>query len=303
MTNFKDAIRNNSIGDLAINKFHELEGNILPRIISDERAVKHYYKKITGKDINLENPSTFCEKLNWYKLFGHNPLMTKCADKVGVRDYVKEKGYGNCLNEIYKVYSNVDEINIDDLPERFVLKATHGTHMQIIVKDKTEINWKHAKRLMKSWLKQDIYWRGREWVYKEVPHRIVAEKYLEDSTGELSDYKFFCFNGIPKFIQVHMGRFEKHIINHYDLDWNIIPMMRKGKNSEIVPIEKPNSLDKMIQMAADLSNPFQFVRVDFYEVKGRPYIGEMTFFPAGGNAIFSPDKYNKILGDYWKIVW
>lgn len=302
MKKMKEIIRSNPIGDLSINKVHEIEGWVLPKLIPDEEAVKRYYKKITGGNIDLENPSTFCEKLNWYKLFGHNVLMSKCADKVGVRDYVKEKGYGNCLNEIYKVYSNVDEIKIDDLPERFVLKAAHGTHMQIIVKDKAEINWKHARRLMKSWLRQDIYWRGREWVYKDVPHRIIAEKYIEDKTGELRDYKFFCFNGDPKFVQVDIGRFRKHIRNYYDLNWKILPMTDYVGNDPKLKVEKPVSFNQMVKMATELSKPFQFVRVDFYEVDEKPYVGEMTFFHEGGSAMFIPDKWNKIVGDYWKLI-
>ena len=229
--------------------------------------------------------------------------MTKCADKVGVRDYIKEKGYENCLNEIYGVYSDVDEINIDDLPERFVLKAAHGTHMQIIVKDKAEINWKHARRLMKSWLRQDIYWRGREWVYKDVPHRIIAEKYLEDSTGELADYKFFCFNGCPKFVQVDTGRFSKHIRQYYDLNWNLLEFNDvEIKKIYEIPIKKPNMLENMFKIATNLSDPFQFVRVDFYEVFGKVYVGEMTFFDGGGSTQFTPAKWNKIVGDYWKLL-
>ena len=302
--NFKEKIRSDFIGEVLIYKYHDIQGKILPKFISDEKAIKKYYKSGTGKTLDLENPLTFCEKLNWYKLNDRNPLMTKCADKVGVREYVKENGYENCLNEIYGVYSDVNDIDVFNLPKKFVIKAAHGTHMQIIVTDKEKLNWKKAKIQIRNWLKQDIYWRGREWVYKDMPHRIIIEKYLEDESGGLKDYKFFCFNGTPKFVQVDIGRYKtQHYRNYYDLEWDLMNFTDdEALNNSDTYVEQPKSFDFMIKIAQDLSKPFQFVRVDFYEVDGKPYLGEMTFYDGGGMVNFIPDKWNKIVGDYWTLV-
>ena len=301
--NIKSLIKSSFVGEMLVEKLHEIEGLILPKIISDEKAIKKHYKNGTGKELNLDNPITFCEKLNWYKINVRNPLMVKCADKIGVREYVTEKGYGENVNKVYGIYTDVNDIDLSKLPARFVIKAAHGTHMQIIVKDKNEINWKKAKMLMKSWLKQDIYWRGREWSYKEVPHRIIIEEYLEDESGELRDYKVFCFNGVPRFIQVDVGRYNAtHNRNYYDTNWNLLSMTDDVPNNPNLNIEKPKSFEKMLEMSTKLSEPLQFVRVDFYEVNGKPYLGEMTFFHNGGSVEFIPDEWNKIVGDYWTLV-
>lgn len=302
MKDIKEKIRSLYLGDLFINKLHEIEGFILPKLISDEKAVKRYYKKKIGTELNLLNPTTFNEKINWYKLNCKDPLMTICADKIEMRKYVEKCGYKEYLNEIYGTYSNVDELNIDELPKKFVIKAAHGTHMQIIVKDKTTINWKQSKRIMKSWLKQNIYWRGREWAYKNMPRRLVAEKYIEDSYGELRDYKFFCFNGEPKFIQYDIGRYKgKHKRNFYDLKWNILDIEDEVGTDNFIEIEKPKSLEMMLQIARDLSKPFQFVRVDFYEVNEKPLIGELTFYHNGGYSGIKSHKWEQRIGEYWKI--
>ena len=299
----KEKFRSSFFGRMLINYWHEIEGFILPKVISDEKAVKRYYKKHTGKELSLDNPQTFSEKMCWYKLNAKNELMSQCADKVGVRDYVESKGYGKNLNEIYGIYSSVKDIPIDKLPNKFVLKAAHGTHMQIIVKDKQRINWKQAKSEMRSWLRQDIYWRGREWVYQNIPHRIIAEKYLEDETGELRDFKFFCFNGVPRFIQVDIGRYNgKHVRNFYNIEWEFMDISDDAGCDKTIEIQRPKAFKEMVDMAASLSNSFQFVRVDFYEVDGTPFVGELTFFHNGGVSRMKPQSWEKIIGDYWTLV-
>lgn len=302
MKKVKEFVRSFFLGELLIAKLHQIEGAVLPRIIPDEVAVKRYYKKVTGKELDLENPTTFVEKINWYKLNDRNPLMVKCADKVGLREYVSENGYGEYLNDCLGVYDNVTDIDVSKLPQRFVIKAAHGSHMDIIVKDKDTVNWKKSFIVMKNWLKQDIYWGGREWVYKDMPKRIIIEKYLEDETGELRDFKMFCFNGVPKFVQVDIGRYGKrHVRNYYDLSWNLLDIIDYVGRDPTINVSRPQSLDKMIEMAAILSKPFQFVRVDFYEVNKKPYIGEMTFFPAGGNKIIKSEEWEKTIGEYWRL--
>lgn len=303
MQKIKKYIRSSFFGEILIAKLHQLEGAVLPKIISDEVAVKKYFKKVTGKELDLDNPVTFVEKINWYKLKDHNPLMAKCADKVGMREYVTENGYGEYLNDCLGVYDDVKKIDIHRLPKQFVMKAAHGSHMNLIVKDIDSVNWKKVFIIMRNWLKQNIYWGGREWVYRDIPKRIIIEKYLEDGSGELRDYKMFCFNGVPRFVQVDVGRYGKrHVRNFYDMDWNFMDIVDDvGCNSEL-KIDKPYSFGKMVEIATILSKPFQFVRVDFYEVKEKPYVGEMTFFHNGGNTGIKSEEWERKIGSYWKLV-
>lgn len=297
-----DWIRSNLYGLLLINKYHELASRISERRFSDIQVINKWYKAHLGRLPDIENPKRFSEKQQWYKLYDRKPLMAQCADKYDVREYIESCNYGYLLNDIYGIYDDVKSIPIDKLPKQFVLKATHGSGFNLIVRDKDEINWRMWKKIMKSWLRQDIYWSGREWVYKDLKHRIVAEKYLEDETGELRDYKFFCFNGTPRFMQLEIGRYaEKQTRNFYDMDWNLMPFGKELPRNPDVHIERPYAFDEMKKIAADLCKPFTFVRVDLYQVNGRVYFGELTFFPAGGAPDFVPDKYDEIVGDMWDL--
>lgn len=301
----KDAIRHTFIGQLMISCLHIAECKIMPMLLDDETAVRKMFRKKAGYELNLENPQTFSEKLNWYKLNDRNPLMAKCADKIAVREYLTEKGYGDMLNEIFGVYDKVSDIDIDALPEQFVLKAAHGSHMNVIVTDKKAVNWTQQKLLMRTWLKQNIYWSGREWVYKDLPKRILAEKYLEDETGELRDYKFFCFNGVPRYMQMDFGRFTgKQQRNYYDmqLQWiDIFDGIPSDKNEPCSLSE--DTFFAMKTIAADIAKDFsQFVRIDFYALRGKIYIGELTFFDGGGFVFFEPKEINVVFAENWDIT-
>ncbi|MBR5192035.1 MAG: hypothetical protein IKW33_01325 [Clostridia bacterium] len=295
--------KKSNFGQYLISKYHCLASFFYPRLVSDKKAViKYYKKKSKGKIVDLNNPKTFSEKLQWYKLNARNPLMQICADKVAVRDYLKEQGFGYLLNDIHGVYTKVKDIDWNSLPERFVIKAAHGSGQNIIVKDKAKLNIKHAKRMLNSWLHQDISWSGREWVYRNMPRRIIAEKFLQDETGELRDYKFFCFNGKPTFMQLEVGRFTKeNTRNFYDMDWNLMPFGKELPYNPNVIVEKPAMFEEMKSIATKLCQPFQFVRVDLYQVNGKIYFGELTFFPAGGAPDFVPSNYDEIVGQYWEI--
>lgn len=297
----KDVLRKHWLFRFGISEYHCLMSWIAPRLVPDEKAIKKYFKKFSGKELDLNNPVTFSEKLNWYKLNDKNPLKTKCVDKYAVREYVKEKGYEETLNEVYSIYKNAYQINIGALPDQFVLKATHGSHMNLIVKDKSKVNWVCEKIMMQSWLNQNIYWSGREWPYKNVHRRIIAEKYLEDRTGELRDYKFFCFNGIPKYIDVDVNRFSGHFRNFYDTEWKFLPMTSCVSNNPDVVLEKPECFEKMLEMAGRLSEPFQFARIDLYESKGKVFFGEITFFPDGGNPGY-PKEWDEKWGNCWELI-
>ena len=287
----------------SIHIYHIIKSKLYPAFVSDEKAVKRYYsKKSGGLTLDLQNPTTFSEKQQWYKLYSKNPLMAQCADKHDVRQYIIDCGYEYLLNEQYGVYDSVEDIPIDSLPERFVLKAAHASGWNLIGRDKSKVNWKLEKKTMRLWLKQDIYWSGREWVYKNLKKRIVAEKYLEDESGGLLDYKFFCFGGKPAFLQLEVGRFtDNNTRNFYDTDWNLMPFGKELPHNPNVDIPVPDCFEEMKEIAEKLSKPFSFVRVDLYQVGGKVYFGELTFFPAGGAPDFVPKEYDKIVGSMWNI--
>lgn len=298
----KRMLRSTFAGRVTIGIWHEIFGTIKSRLISEEQIVKNYYHRVTGQQLNLESPMTFSEKMNWYKLHGHHPLMVRCADKVEVRQYVIEKGLQNYLNEVYAVYDSVNSIHPENLPQQFVIKAAHGTHMQYVVRDKDAFDWFHSKIIMRTWLRQDISWWGGEWVYKDIPHRLIVEKYLEDRSGELKDYKIFCFNGTPRFIQVDTGRFSgRHVRNFYDMNWNFLPITDDVGSDSTLNVQRPESFEIMEEIAKKLSEPFQFVRVDLYEVDGKPIVGELTFFHNGGVSRMEPEEWEYKIGAFWKL--
>lgn len=289
-------------GVYLISIYHCLRCRTNPLIISDEDAVKAYYKKKTGKELDFNHLVSFADKLNWYKLNHQDPLMQQCADKYAVREYVIKCGYPEILNELYGVYSDVNDIKLEDLPQRFILKAAHGSHMSIVYPD-TKYSWWQCKLLMKSWLAQDIYWSGREWVYKNMPKRIIAERYLEDETGELRDYKIFCYHGEPYFLQFDMGRLKgTHYRNYYDMELNLLNITDDSTqiNPNIMPIDKC-TFSKMKKIATDLAKPFEFVRADFYVVRKEIIFGELTFFDGGGYSGFSKDEDDILFGKPWHI--
>jgi len=252
-----------------------------------------------GRFPDLVDPRTFDEKLQWYKLYYREPLMTVFSDKYKVREYVASKGLGGILNELIGVYDTVDAINPATLPDRFVLKATHGSAMNIICKDKASLNWPEARALMTKWLKMDYSSLGREWAYKHIQPRLICEKYLENSEfNELIDYKFYCYAGKPELVFVCTGRYGAEGLRYkaYDLNWNSIPL-RKGRECSRLNIERPDTWALMSDIARTLSQGFPFMRVDLYSIQGKVYFGELTFYPDNGKCPFTPDEYNYIYGD------
>ena len=299
---FKSTLKSSFTGQYLISEYHVFLSKLMPKLISDEKAVKKYYQKRAGKELDLNNPQTFSQKQQWYKLNAKNPLMQQAADKYAVREYIKACGYEELLNDLLGVYDDPDDIDFDALPERFVMKAAHGSGFNIIVKDKSQLNIPQTNKMLRSWLKQNISWSGREWVYKEMPRRIVIEKYLEDDSGGLKDFKFFCFNGKPSIMQLEVGRYTaNNTRNFYDMEWNLLPFGKELPHNPDIDIPKPVRFEQMKQIATDLCKPFQFVRVDLYEVGEKVYFGELTFFPAGGAPDFVPSEYDKIVGDMWEL--
>lgn len=264
--------------------------------LNDEEYARKRYKLVFGKELDLKNPVSFNEKIQWLKLFNRDEKYTALADKYEVRKFVSNRINSSILNELYGIYSNVDEINIDELPESFVLKATHGSGWNVFCKDKSVFNWGHEKKKLKKWLKTNYYDIGREWCYKNIQRKIICEKYLEPITGnQLYDYKFFCFNGKVQYIQVTVKEKEKRYICFYNKNWinikttTVYPLY----NKEIL---RPKKLEDMVNIARELSKDIPFVRVDLYLIDCQVIFGEMTFYPSCGFGKFFPDSFDKTLG-------
>lgn len=275
-----------------------LRGKVELALVSDISSINKRYKLLSKTFPNIEKPTLFSEKMQWLKLYYRNELMELCADKHEVRKWIKNKGYKSLLNEEYYLYKSVSDINIDELPTCFTIKASHGSGWNLIVKDKNNINWYLWRKVMNVWLHSSIFWAGREWVYKNTTPSLTCEKYLDDGSGELKDYKIHCFNGEPKFIQVNQGRGSASAVqNFYDVEWNLQPFGKDIIHNENAIILPPSQLNYMLEIASDLSSHFPYARVDFYQVEGRVIFGEITFFPAGGYPDFKPSAYDKIWGD------
>lgn len=261
-------------------KYRLLLSTISPRISS-----KVLYKRNFGKKLNLNNPITLNEKLMWLKLntYYNNPLITKGADKYKVREYIKERGCEEILNDIIGVWDSVDQIDWELLPNKFVIKCNHGCGYNIICENKEEFDIEDAKQKLNKWMKEE-YWKiYAEVNYKFISKKIICEKYLETEDGYLpNDYKVYCFNGKPKYIMVCVGREDKKPkFYFFDVEWKLVPLNKDSKNApKGFSIEKPKGINEIFKYAERLCQPFPFVRADFYLVKGKVIFGELTFTPA-----------------------
>ena len=273
------------------------------KILPQKTFVKLHYKYQTGKTLNLNDPKDFNEKIQWLKVFYKPAILTQLVDKYDVRSYVSERVGDRYLNEVYGVYEHAAAIDFDTLPNKFVLKATHGYDMNMIVKDKTKLNISKVREITERWLAINHYHHaGKEWAYKNVKPRLLIEKFMkEEGKDHINDYKFFCFNGTPKFLQVDLDRGGKHAVGYYDLEWKRLPFVKKGNFIAEENIAKPENFEEMLAVVGKLAADFPFVRVDVYNIGGKIIFGEMTFYPADGRAQFQPEEYNRLLGDYIKL--
>lgn len=274
------------------------------RFLPDKMYIKLYYFAKFKHFCNLKNPQTFNEKIQWLKLNDRKPIYSKLVDKYEVRKYIEKKIGKEYLVPLYGIWEKFDDIDFDKLPQKFVLKCTHDSGGVVICKNKKEFDKKIAKKTIENCLNHNFYYIAREWPYKNVKPRIIAEKYLEneDKTEGLKDYKFMCFNGRMKCCFVCFNRDENNdpLINIYDSEWNKMPFQRKNEGSNRI-LKKPNKFEKMIELAEILSKEMPFARIDFYDVDDRIYFGEITLYPAGGFKRFDPDEYDKILGDWLEL--
>lgn len=257
----------------------------------------------TGRYPNLVNPKSYNEKIQWLKLNYKNPLMTVCADKYAVRNYVSQKIGKQYLIPLIGKYKSVDQIDFEKLPHQFVLKVNTGSGYNIICKSKTDLNISKTKIILQEWLKPESnhYYFSYEWAYKYVKPLILCEQYLEQSDKQLYDYKIMCFDGVPHFLWVDIDRFKSHKRNLYDLDWNLLDVCFKYPNDKKRKIQKPPKLRQMLRIASKLSHGFPHARVDLYVVKNRTYFGEITFYSENGMGNFQPIEWDYKVGDMINI--
>lgn len=271
----------------------------------DKAYLSLIYRAALGKKINWKAPKTFNEKLQWLKLYDRNPLYSMMVDKYEAKEYAANK-----IDSKYIVpalggpWDSFEEIEFDKLPDEFVLKTTHDCGGVVICKNKAEFDKSYAKRFIDRHLQRNYYLTCREWPYKNVKPKIFAEKYLSDiDSGELRDYKFFCFDGVPKLMFIASERQSKDQetkFDFYDMEFNHLPIMNGHPNSASV-IECPVNFEKMKELASELSKGIPHLRVDFYESNGKLYLGELTFFHWGGLVPFEPAEWDEILGSWIKL--
>lgn len=269
--------------------------------LSDEAFIRMKYKAKMGKNLNLSKPITYNEKLQWIKLYDHNPLYTTLVDKYEVKRYVENIIGADYIIPTLGVWDDFDDIDFSKLPNQFVLKCTHDSGGIVICKDKSKLNLAEAKAKIEKCLKRNFFAFGREWPYKNVKPRIIAEQYMEDSkTKELRDYKFFAFDGVVRALFVATGRQnegEDVKFDFFDENYNHLPF-RQGHENAIELPEKAICFEKMKELASVLSKGLKEVRVDLYEVDGKIYFGEMTFFHHGGWTPFDPDEWDYKFGEW-----
>lgn len=268
--------------------------------IDDKTYLKCVYYLNVGKKLNLDNPKRFNEKIQWLKLYDRKPVYTTMVDKVLAKDYVASIIGEEYIIPTFATYDNPDQIDFDKLPNQFVLKCNHGCGDICICSDKTKINNEKIREALREGMKRDYYKIWREWPYKNVKHRIICEKYMVDESGyELKDYKFFCFNGKPEILYVASDRQlkgEDVKFDFFDMNFNHLPVKSAHQNSKRT-LKKPDSLEKMKEFATKLSAGIPHIRVDFYDVNGHIYFGELTFSHMAGLVPFEPDEWDYKFGE------
>lgn len=269
--------------------------------MDEETYIKLVYWLAFRRKLNLNNPQTLTEKLNWYKLNYRDPLMKQCADKYDVRGYVEQRIGKMYLNECFGIWNNPDEIDFEKFPDKFVLKPTNGSGDVVICADKKNFDVENAKKTLSQYSSRHFSSKTKEWAYYDLPYRVIGERYIESSDNcQIKDYKIFCFYGEPKFLFVASERGTEHLkFDFFDLDWNWLPVTNAHEHN--TNLKKPEHFDEMLEVARKLSEPFPHVRVDLYEEEGRVFFGEMTFYHFGGFVRFEPDEWDYTFGEYFDI--
>lgn len=271
--------------------------------MADDVCLKKLFYANTGRELDLLSPKTYNEKLQWLKLHDRREIYSIMSDKYRAKEFVANKIGNEYVIPLLGVWDDVEKIDFDKLPNQFVLKCTHDSHGFVICKDKEKLDVKTAKKKLKRCLARNYYYAYREWPYKNIKPQIIAEKYMEDEFSELRDYKVMCFDGEPKLIELHQGRFlGTHYQDFYDIEWNKteINNVREQSSPDIMP--KPVCLENMLHLSSVLSNGIPHVRVDWYIVEGKLYFGEFTFYDAAGFDLFQDDKDDLLLGSWITVV-
>ena len=270
--------------------------------MDDAKYLKKKFRLTMGKSLDLDAPVTFNEKLQYLKLYDRNPLYSVLVDKAAVKTYVAQTIGEQYVVPTLGVWENPQDIDFEALPSQFVLKCTHNSGVGVCVcKDKAAFDMENAKAALARGLQKNYYLAEREWPYKEVAPRILAEQYLENSAASgLIDYKIHCFNGVPRLVLVCNDRFSASGLTEdfFSPAWEHLPIKRPNIPNAATPAAKPEKWDDMLALAEKLAKDIPFVRVDFYFAGGRFYFSEMTFFPAAGFAPFEPESWDKTLGDW-----
>lgn len=267
----------------------------LANILPDKLYLKLLYRRVMGKKLNLENPQTFNEKLNWLKLYDRKPEYSKMVDKYEAKKYVASIIGDEYIIPTYGVWDKFDDIDFNQIPNQFVLKCTHDSGSVVICKDKSKFDLKNTKQKIGKALKSNLFYIGREWPYKNVTPRIMVEKLILDIEEIPNDYKILCFNGIPKLIEVHTDRFKNHTQDFYDLQWNKLVISQQNTRSKIIHA-RPKLLNKMIELSEKLAFNTYHVRIDWYTNNDWLFFGEITFFDGSGLSAFDEYEHDLYLG-------
>ena len=269
--------------------------------IPDKIYLKMFFGVVMGQKLDLADPKSFSEKLQWLKLYYHKPEMTVMVDKFAVKEYISDKIGAEYVIPTIGVWDRFDDIDFETLPSKFVLKTTHDSGGIAVCRDKTAFDFRSTKNKIQRSLRRNYYKVHREWPYKNVKPRIIAEQYMEDAgKKDLTDYKFYCFNGEPKFLYVSSGLSDHSTakINYVSLEWEKEPFRRTDYAEFDELPSKPVNFDKMVELSKILAKGIPFLRVDFYEINGKIYFGELTFFPGSGYTAFDPPEWDYIIGTW-----
>lgn len=266
--------------------------------LSDKQHLQILYWARLGKRLDLKNPRTFNEKLQWLKLYNRKPEYTTMVDKHTAKGYIASRIGDEYVIPTLGVWETFEQIDFDALPRQFVLKCTHDSGCFVLCRDKSRLDLAAAREKIEASLKRNYYYHGREWPYKNVTPRILAEAYVEDAANDaLTDYKFYCFDGVPKIMYIAKDHGKEPYTDFFDMNFNHLPLVIKDPNAPVAP-PRPERFEQMKAFAEELSQNVPFLRVDFYDVNGRVYVGELTFFDGSGFEYIEPEEWNTILGSW-----
>ncbi|WP_437873481.1 ATP-grasp fold amidoligase family protein [Sorangium sp. So ce363] len=279
----------------------EIAKILYPNDELDVALMRMEYRLDNGKELDLANPRDIASKLHWLKIHDRRRRYGELVDKFAVRKFVAERVGTEILNECFGVYHDPDEIDVAAFPEKFVVKATHGWDMNLLCRERSSVNWAEAKSRLREWLAVRHELRHGEWAYSLAQPRLIAEAWMEEPSGDLTDYKFFCFDGEPGFFKIDRGRASTRTQGYFGLDCKPLPF----RNPNLEPLDRaldvPPNIDSMLDVARRLSAGLPFVRVDLYSLSECIRFGEMTLYPCGGNLRFEPREWSDVVGDMLRL--